>query len=290
MDSCEATRGRRFQSIEFASAWVGIAGYDRPNLSPLIDNGLSKLLSLEVGKDLRVTTDIDLLPVSAASHGDLDSAIVLVAGTGSVSMSYKKSGASFVRTSRAGGWGYLLGDDGSGYGIGREALRLALRASDMCRMRRDAGMPGEPLPPLADVIFQHFKEQFPEAKAEDLLSTILVPDPSQHQNGDATLGKTKRIASVAKAVLAMAESNQEAKAIVDTGAAALSDLVGLLATTQGIVPSRSGLILAGGLMQDSKYRSRVVDAIEKTTGKFHHVEAVDQPATDVARFLLEKLQ
>src|SRR5690606_10204229 len=31
---------------------------------------------------------------------------------------------------RAGGWGYLLGDEGSGYWIGREALRAALRAED----------------------------------------------------------------------------------------------------------------------------------------------------------------
>ena len=256
----------------------------------MIDNALSQLLSLEVGHGLKVTTDIDLLPVSAASQEELESAVVLVAGTGSVSMSYKKESGQFVRTSRAGGWGYLLGDDGSGYGIGREALRSALRASDMCRMRRDAGSPCEPLPPLADVIFQHFKSQFPDARAEDLLSTVLVPDPMLHQSEDATLGKTKRIAGAAKAVLAMAESNEEAKRIVEAGAASLADLVNLLTTTQGINPSRSGLVLAGGLMQDDKYRSCVTEAVERMTGKFRHVEAVGQPATDGARYLVKKLQ
>ena len=31
---------------------------------------------------------------------------------------------------RAGGWGYLLGDEGSGYCIAREAVRHALRLAD----------------------------------------------------------------------------------------------------------------------------------------------------------------
>src|SRR5215217_1934342 len=34
------------------------------------------------------------------------------------------------RNARAGGHGYLLGDEGSGYWIGREAVRAALRAAD----------------------------------------------------------------------------------------------------------------------------------------------------------------
>ncbi|OAR02982.1 hypothetical protein LLEC1_05646, partial [Akanthomyces lecanii] len=289
-DSCPATKGRRLSSIVFATAWVGIAGYDRPTLQPLIDSGLAKLLHLKVWSGLYVTTDIDLLPVASASKENVKDAIVLVAGTGSVSMSFRKENGRFIRKSRAGGWGYLLGDNGSGYGIGREALRLALRASDVSRMRKAAGAPSQPLPPLADAIFHHFKEQFPEAEAEDLLSTIMVPSSYPQQPEDAVMDRTSRIAGVAKIVLAKAGQNEEAERIVSAGADSLAELVTLLASGQGIEPSKTSLVLAGGLMQDEGYRKRVVGCVEKAGYKFQHVQVVDRPAMNGAQFLLQSIE
>lgn len=50
--------------------------------------------------------------------------ILLYAGTGSIAMHITETG----EVMRAGGWGYLLGDEGAGFWIGREALRhVALR-------------------------------------------------------------------------------------------------------------------------------------------------------------------
>lgn len=290
VDSCGATKGRRFQSLKFSAAWIGIAGYDRPNLKQPIDSGLSRLLDLRLGAGLDVTADIDLLPIGSASRGDVDSAIVLVAGTGSVSMSFRKTQGRFTRTSRAGGWGYLLGDDGSGYGIGREALRLALRASDVYRMRKDAGATPQPLPPLANAILEHFKEQFPEAKPEDLLSTVMVPSSAPQQAEDAVTDRTSRIAGVAKTVLSMAGQNEDAERIMQSGAARLAELATTLASSQGIEPSRATLVLSGGLMQDAGYRRRIADSIEKAGYKFQYVELVDQPALHGARYLLDSLK
>jgi N-acetylglucosamine kinase-like BadF-type ATPase len=45
--------------------------------------------------------------------------IILYAGTGSIAMHITESGEVI----RSGGWGYLLGDEGAGFWIGREALR-----------------------------------------------------------------------------------------------------------------------------------------------------------------------
>ena len=45
--------------------------------------------------------------------------ILLYAGTGSIAMHINQAGELL----RAGGWGYLLGDEGAGYWIGREAMR-----------------------------------------------------------------------------------------------------------------------------------------------------------------------
>jgi N-acetylglucosamine kinase-like BadF-type ATPase len=52
--------------------------------------------------------------------------ILLYAGTGSIAM-YIDDEAGPVR---AGGWGYLLGDEGGGFWIGREAIRWVLAGLD----------------------------------------------------------------------------------------------------------------------------------------------------------------
>jgi glucosamine kinase len=55
--------------------------------------------------------------------GGLSEGIACIAGTGSIAV-----GVVAGREERSGGWGYLLGDEGSGYWVVREALReLALR-------------------------------------------------------------------------------------------------------------------------------------------------------------------
>ena len=52
--------------------------------------------------------------------------MALVAGTGSVAYGRNAAG----KTARAGGWGYLAGDEGSAYWIGREALAALALALD----------------------------------------------------------------------------------------------------------------------------------------------------------------
>ncbi len=56
----------------------------------------------------------------------LSPGIVVVAGSGSAAFGVSPDG----REARAGGWGYLLGDEGAGWWIGREAIAAALRAQD----------------------------------------------------------------------------------------------------------------------------------------------------------------
>ncbi|MFQ3567878.1 MAG: BadF/BadG/BcrA/BcrD ATPase family protein [Aggregatilineales bacterium] len=52
--------------------------------------------------------------------------IVVIAGTGAIAYGQLADG----RQARAGGWGYLMGDEGSAYDLGVGALRAACRASD----------------------------------------------------------------------------------------------------------------------------------------------------------------
>ena len=52
--------------------------------------------------------------------------IGVIAGTGSIAVGRTKDG----RTARAGGWGHLIGDEGSAYRIVLDALRLVARRAD----------------------------------------------------------------------------------------------------------------------------------------------------------------
>lgn len=79
--------------------------------------------SIDVVHDTRL-----ILAAGAARTG-----IAVIAGTGSVAWGVAADG----NEARSGGWGYLLGDEGSGYWIAREAVRRALHRHD-CELGPDA--------------------------------------------------------------------------------------------------------------------------------------------------------
>ncbi|MFJ5860653.1 N-acetylglucosamine kinase [Pseudarthrobacter sp. NPDC092439] len=69
----------------------------------------------------RVTVVHDSRLLLAA--GGADTGVAVIAGTGSAAWGRNRDGGE----ARSGGWGYLLGDEGSGYWLGREAVRHSLR-------------------------------------------------------------------------------------------------------------------------------------------------------------------
>jgi N-acetylglucosamine kinase-like BadF-type ATPase len=98
---------------------VGSAGVN----TPAQESWLRGLLADRVpGADVMVVHDTRLILAAAG----LDVGIAVICGTGSVVWGRDQQG----RTARSGGWGYLLGDEGSGYWVTREAVRHALRRQD----------------------------------------------------------------------------------------------------------------------------------------------------------------
>jgi N-acetylglucosamine kinase-like BadF-type ATPase len=80
-------------------------------------------LVARTGARVAVGDDTDAALAGAFRGGP---GVVVIAGTGSGAAGRDAAG----RTTRVGGHGFLLGDEGSGYWIGREAVRAALRAAD----------------------------------------------------------------------------------------------------------------------------------------------------------------
>jgi N-acetylglucosamine kinase-like BadF-type ATPase len=99
---------------------LGIAGVDRPSDAAVVQGIMRR-----IGFKSRVLVVNDALIALVAGAGD-EPGVVIVAGTGSIVYGRDSRG----RAARAGGWGYLLGDEGGGFWIGRAALSAVVRQFD----------------------------------------------------------------------------------------------------------------------------------------------------------------
>jgi N-acetylglucosamine kinase-like BadF-type ATPase len=99
---------------------LGIAGVDRPSDAAAVQGIMRR-----IGFKTRVLVVNDALIALAAGAGDAPG-VVIVAGTGSIA--YGRDGNG--RAARAGGWGYLFGDEGGGFWIGRAAIAAVVRQYD----------------------------------------------------------------------------------------------------------------------------------------------------------------
>jgi glucosamine kinase len=99
---------------------VGAAGAGR---EPEREELRKALRAENVAERVVVTTDIDIALAAAFADGP---GIVVSAGTGSVAVGRDRTG----RQHRIGGYGWQMGDEGSGYAIGRAALGAVSRAAD----------------------------------------------------------------------------------------------------------------------------------------------------------------
>ena len=74
--------------------------------------------------DKKLVTHDALIALSGATGGE--PGVMVISGTGSIAFGRNAAG----KTMRAGGWGYVFGDEGGGYSIAREAMRAALRMEE----------------------------------------------------------------------------------------------------------------------------------------------------------------
>ena len=104
---------------DIAAVCAGAAGGDSAPARAALGELLAKRLP---GAAVEVVHDARLILAAA----DLDAGIAVIAGTGSAGWGVTPDG----REARAGGFGYLLGDEGSGYWTAREAVRHVLHRAD----------------------------------------------------------------------------------------------------------------------------------------------------------------
>lgn len=99
-----------------AQVYAGAGGIDTDEDAA----ALAALIAPHVpGARITVVHDSRLL----LAAGGASTGVAVIGGTGSAAWGRNSLGEE----ARAGGWGYLLGDEGSGYWLGREAVRHSLR-------------------------------------------------------------------------------------------------------------------------------------------------------------------
>lgn len=103
------------------SVYAGITG---TSSDPKNNGGIIEIFQSVFG-EIKIEIVIDMV-LGYRAHFALGEGIFLYAGTGSIAIHMTETG----KVVRAGGWGYLLGDEGAGYWIGREAIRRTLTAID----------------------------------------------------------------------------------------------------------------------------------------------------------------
>ncbi|KAH7329777.1 BadF/BadG/BcrA/BcrD type ATPase [Rhizoctonia solani] len=166
-----------------SAAWFGISGCDRPADAIALQAPLSELLTIPVSR-LVIANDSHLLASPLSSHPHAKSAIVIIGGTGSNCVSFKKKEgqAGLEELSRSGGWGWILGDEGSGYYVGRAAVRYILTQWDRASLYTSSEAsqditsevhPETNKPTLRALIFRHFGISSPP----DLFSVVYTADP-----------------------------------------------------------------------------------------------------------------
>ncbi len=99
---------------------VGLAGVGRPGAAARVRGHLEVR---GLAREVRVVTDARVALDDAFPE---EAGVLLVAGTGSIALARRWDGEVL----RVGGWGALLGDEGSGYRLALEGLRAAIRGSE----------------------------------------------------------------------------------------------------------------------------------------------------------------
>jgi N-acetylglucosamine kinase-like BadF-type ATPase len=211
------------------SVVVGAHGCDSPEQSAALQAALSRA----AGRPCLVHNDAELVLPSAG----LTEGVAIIAGTGSIASGHR-AGAPAITV---GGWGWLLGDEGSAPSLVRAAIRAVMG-------RYDSGLPQDA---LGDRLCAVFDVSSP---------TDLVVEASRHAGVPGWSTHARTVFDAA------ADGSSDAAAVVRSAAGELATLVQRLGMRG--VPTED-VVLAGGVARNQPLLG---DCVEQAL-KERHVHA-----------------
>ena len=238
-----------------AALCLGLGGADRPADLQKAEDLLS---GMGLARRLLVMNDGWLLLWSGRMQGV---GVGLVSGTGSIAFGRDPQG----KTARSGGWGWRLGDEGSGYAVALAALNAVTRAVD------GRG----PSTSLQNVLLHHLGL----GDASQLIPYIYQRQPPVGE-----------IASLAPLVLSEAQNGDAAAlAILQQAGRELAAMLVAVARRLDL-PSPLPCALGGGWIVHAPFLVQLlVDEVGKTGLQLSPLEIVEEPACGAVRLARQEL-
>jgi N-acetylglucosamine kinase-like BadF-type ATPase len=237
-------RKHGFEANDLVFISLGLAGVDREMDKQVI---MDIFVELNISCDILVYNDARTALVGALGK---DEGIIIVSGTGSIATGIRNN-----RLVRAGGWGHILADEGSGYDIGMKTLITIMKSYD-----------GR----LAPTIMTKKAIDFLELDGvEDIIG--FVHDPNTDK---------KRIAEVSMvAVQAAKEKDALALAILDQAVEALLQLAHAVIRKLYSEDESAELTYIGGIITNVDH---IRDSFIREIGKKYSNLKIKKPAQDGA--------
>jgi N-acetylglucosamine kinase-like BadF-type ATPase len=181
------------------AAWLGVAGVDSPSAASLLLPHVSTLLSVPVERVI-ISNDTHLLAAPLRTLSDVRTAVAVVAGTGSTVVSFREGtvNAPLEALARVGGWGWILGDEGGGFDVGRTAVRALLK-------QQDEGTTGVPVE--HGTLREKLLKNFGINEVMDLFGVLYAPDST------SPLPRERRLSSLCPIVFEAAFEDGDSLAI-----------------------------------------------------------------------------
>ena len=158
---------------------------------------------------IHVTTDA-MIALSGATAGA--PGIITIGGTGSIS--YGRNAAS--KFARAGGWGYIFGDEGGGFDITRQALRAVLRHEEgwgPATALRDVLLCETQMTDANDLMHRFYTSDFPRPKIASLSKLVdRTADEGDTVAQQILMNAAQQLATITSAVRSqLFEQGEQAK-------------------------------------------------------------------------------
>lgn len=234
---------------------LGIAGADRP-----ADEAVLRAILRRIGFRERVVVTNDAR-IAFVAGSERRVGLALVCGTGSIAWGRNRSG----EIARSGGWGWHLGDEGSGFWIGERAIRDVLRGAD-------GRGPGTS---LDRALSEHF--------------SIARPDQILYAIYDGEFPRTQ-VARFAPRVAEAAQAGDAvARAILSDAAAELARAAASVRDRLRLEESDYDVVLSGGTFAAVPTLADDV-AGRLASPKAHVARLAEEPAIGAVRLAIEALQ
>ena len=229
---------------DIAALGIGAAGAGRRAERLRLERALKRLVPRA-----RILVESDgMIALLGATLGK--AGIIVIAGTGSFVLGMNTRG----RTLRGGGWGPLLGDEGGGATLGREAIQAMLRAEDG----------REPATALRKAILSHFHVRTPG----ELVTRVYRRPPTPRE-----------YARIWPLLLREAgRGDRVARSILIKGGEELGETIEAVARGLKFTDREFPLIFAGGVLsRDSLLRQTILRRLRRSLPHAVPVPAVAAP-------------